>query len=70
MEPYRYASGETWGDETPPLTAPSWSPPRRPAKDLGRRARRAKTDPDWTRRSEASKRLLLEVDRRDERGQR
>ena len=69
MDPYQYASGETHGDpETPYPAMRLSSPPRgRATSNLALRARRVKTDPAWRSRSEESKRLLTEIDRKDAR---
>jgi hypothetical protein len=64
-EPYTYASGEQWPEETP-AEGPVSSSPRRAANALTLRAKRAKTDPTWRDRSEESKRVLLDADAGDE----
>ncbi|MGN6253357.1 MAG: hypothetical protein ACTHNS_16255 [Marmoricola sp.] len=80
MRPYTYASGELHGDELAANVRPDLADAPNPgaapvtrsrrSSSLARRARRARTDPDWATRSEESKRLLLDVDARDERGAR
>lgn len=59
MEPYRFANGETWGEEPP-------KPRKRlPRGALVLRARRVRTDPNWSGYSDAAKRALIEADARD-----
>ena len=61
-EPYRLQNGETWGDEMAKVILP----PKLPARlNLVLRARRARTDPNWKTRTEASKRLLLALDAKE-----
>lgn len=69
VEPYRFQSGdEVWGEDTP-----------RPAKDFGSQPerwtladrvrlgkRRRDLDPTWAAKSPASRKLLLEIDKREE----
>jgi len=71
MEPYRYTNGEAWGDPTK-TPDPAQEPGRQAARGRGTHAlalrlRRARTDPTWAEKSEATKRLLLEIDKREER---
>lgn len=61
MEPYRMASGEVWGDETPQTPSPLPPDTARLGERLGRRARFAKSDPDWQTRTQAQRDLAVRV---------
>jgi hypothetical protein len=76
IEPYRrrasefdegaFADGRTWGDplQTPDPVTSGRSPRGRGTNTLVLRARRAKTDPNWSKYPAATKRALVERDRR------
>ncbi|GAB3434779.1 hypothetical protein GCM10027517_03210 [Phycicoccus ginsengisoli] len=71
MEPYRFASGEAYGEPERPSAAPARPVPTRRRGAFAERVRlvqrRRAMDPLWGQRSPEERRRLLDQDQRDER---
>lgn len=69
MKPYVYrGSGEVHGEVAPAVSSPLPPPPRATLAERARAARRlAAQDPKWKQRSDASRRLLVNLALREER---
>lgn len=67
---YRMQNGEDWGDEPEPVAKDFHAAPLPRRANIGDRARlaraRRKVDPTWNSRSRESRRLLLDLDWKEE----